>query len=57
MRFSVSKGLSLIMGRGATKWERDVKFYPYEKGGGEGKVLAMLKGVGGRKSFGVVSTQ
>ena len=30
----------------------EVKFYPYEKGGG-GKILAMLKG-GGRQSFGVV---
>ena len=30
-----------------------MKFYPYEKGGGAQKVLAMLKGRGGR-SFGVV---
>ena len=32
------------MGRGG-----DVKFYPYEKGGGVEKVLAMLKG--GPKTF------
>ena len=38
-------------GGGATKWEggRHVKFYPYEKGGGAEKVLAMLKG--GHKKF------
>ena len=39
---------SLIIGRGggATKQEGGghVKFYPYEKGGGRKKVLAMLKG-------------
>ena len=35
-----------------------VKFYSYEKGGGGvEQVLAMLKGGGGRKSFGVVFTQ
>ena len=36
---------SLITGRGATKREGGghVKFYPYEKGGGAEKVLAMLK--------------
>ena len=33
---------------------RQVRFNPYEKGGGGEKVLAMLKGGGGRKSFGVV---
>ena len=27
------------------------KFYPYEKGGGAEKVLAMLKGGGGHKKF------
>ena len=32
-----------------------MKFYPYEKGG-SGKVLAMLKGGGGTKSFKVVLT-
>ena len=32
-----------------------MKFYPYEKGGGAEKVLAMLKG--GTKSFGVVFTR
>ena len=31
-----------------------MKFYPYEKGGGGQKVLAMLKG--GTNSFGVVFT-
>ena len=32
-----------------------MKFYPYEKGGGAEKVLAMLKGGGeGTISFGVV---
>ena len=30
-----------------------MKFYPYEKGGGAEKVLAILKG-GGTTSFGVV---
>ena len=30
-----------------------MKLYPYEKGGGAEKVLAILKG-GGTKSFGVV---
>ena len=30
-----------------------MKFYPYEKGGGAGKVLAMLKGGGGTTSFGL----
>ena len=29
-----------------------VKFYPYEKGGGTEKVLAILKGGGATKSFG-----
>ena len=28
-----------------------VKFYPYEKGGGAEKVLAMLKGGGGHNKF------
>ena len=32
-----------------------MKFYPYVKGGGAEKVLAMLKG-GGTKSLGVVFT-
>ena len=46
---------SLITGRGATEREGGhVKFYPYEKGGGAQKVLAMLKG--GTTSFGVVFT-
>ena len=44
---------SVITGRGgATKREGGgghVKFYPYKKGGGAGKVLAMLKG--GHKKF------
>ena len=31
-----------------------MKFYPYEKWGRAEKVLAMLKGGGGHKSFGVV---
>ena len=31
-----------------------MKFYPYEKGWGAQQVLAMLKGGGGTKSFGVV---
>ena len=36
---------SLIMGRGGYKTRGgQVKFYPYEMGGGAGKVLAMLKG-------------
>ena len=36
---------SQIMGRGATKREGGghMKFYPYEKGGGVEKVLAILK--------------
>ena len=46
---------SLITGRGgATKQEAEgnVNFYPYEKkGGGAEKVLAMLKGGGGHKTF------
>ena len=33
-----------------------MKFDPYEKGGGAEKVLAMLKGGGATKSFGVVFT-
>ena len=38
------------MGRGATQREGGhVKFYPYEKGGGAEKVLAMSKG--GHKKF------
>ena len=44
---------SLITGRGGYKTGeggRQVKFYPYEKGGTE-KVLAMLKG-GGKKFWG-----
>ena len=41
---------SLTTGTGATNWEvGQVKFYPYKKGGGTGKVLAMLKGE--RKKF------
>ena len=47
------------VGGGATKQEGGgvsrVKFYPYEKGGGAEKVLAMLKG--GTRRFGVVFTQ
>ena len=35
---------------------RGLKFYPYEKGGGTGKVLAMLT-EGCTKSFGVVFTR
>ena len=35
-----------------------MKFYPYEKRGGRAeKGLAMLKGVGGTKGFGVVFTR
>ena len=35
-----------------------MKFYPYEKGGGAEKVLAILNGGGGGpKSFGVVFTR
>ena len=50
---------SLITGRGGGVQNRrgvgQVKFYPYKKkrGGGAGKVLAILKGVGGTTSFGV----
>ena len=46
------------MGRGGYKTRGGgghVKFYPYEKGGGAEKVLAMLKG--DTKSFGVVFMQ
>ena len=36
---------------------RHVKFYPYEKGGGDGRSLTMLnRGGGGTTSFGVVFT-
>ena len=51
---------SLLTGRGATKQEQEgqVKFYPYKKrGGGAGTVLAILKGGGGTRSFGVVLTR
>ena len=33
-----------------------MKFYPYEKGGGAEKVLAMLKGGGAQKVLGLVFT-
>ena len=36
-------------GGGRLQNRRHVKFYPYEKGGGEKTVLAMLKGGGGYK--------
>ena len=48
---------SLITGKGGGATKREgghVKFYPYEKGGGAEKVLAMLKG--DTKSCGVVFT-
>ena len=44
---------SLITGRGGgykTGGGGHMKFYPYKKGGGAGKVLARLKG-GGHKKF------
>ena len=42
---------SLITRRGGGLQNGNVKFYPYEKGGGAKKVLAMLKGGGGHKQF------
>ena len=52
---------SLIKGRGGGlqngRGGGHVTFYPYKKGGGAEKVLAMLKGGGGAKSLGVLFTQ
>ena len=49
---------SLIIGRGATKWQvgGQVKFYPYKRGGEQKNISALLKGGGGTKSFEVVLT-
>ena len=52
----VRKGLVTTYGEGGggvykTRGGRHVKFYPYEKGGGTEKDLAMLKG-GGHKNWG-----
>ena len=49
---------SLITGRGGYKMGGGghVKFDPYEKGGAE-KLLAMLKGGGDTKCFGIVFTR
>ena len=53
----ISKGLVTNSGEGGGATKREgghVKFYPYEKGGGAEKVLAMLKG-GHNKFWGSLS--
>ena len=53
--FKLVRGQSLITGRGAPKQAEKSSFTPPDRGGGEVKVLAVLKG-GGLTSFEVVVT-